>query len=249
MSERHVILLAKSAIAAQPTAEMARLAELVSVSLNVSATYAFTEHGTPSLSDRLDELASRGATDITLAPAMLPMEPGLKNWLTRAIHRWRTVSGRPFVTVRIGPAPAESAALSDLLLEMTRRGLQAEPVAAVQDKPLGSIVPKHERRVLVCQGGPCNDVGAGSIWLHLRAEQARLGLRDAASMMSARTSCLGPCNLAPVVQVYPEGVYYGGVDQAGIDRIVAEHLMHGLVVNDLAYEPLPNKQRLRAGHG
>ena len=64
-------------------------------------------------------------------------------------------------------------------------------------------------------------------------------------MVSAKASCLGPCSLAPVVQVYPEGVYYGGVDEAGIDRIIAEHILGNEIVADLAYAPTPGKQRLR----
>ncbi len=63
--------------------------------------------------------------------------------------------------------------------------------------------------------------------------------------MSARTSCLGPCNLAPVVQVFPEGTWYGGVDEAGIDRIIESHLQRGEVVAELAYPQIPGKQVLR----
>ena len=75
---------------------------------------------------------------------------------------------------------------------------------------------------------------------------ARPYLRNAGEgMMSARTSCLGPCNLGPVVQVFPEGTWYGGVDEAGVDRIIESHLLGGEVVADLAYAPLPGKQQLR----
>ena len=36
-----------------------------------------------------------------------------------------------------------------------------------------------------------------------------------------------------------------GVDEAGVDRIIASHLLAGEVVADLAYLPLPGKQTLR----
>ena len=64
-------------------------------------------------------------------------------------------------------------------------------------------------------------------------------------VISARTSCLGPCNLAPVVQVYPEGTYYCGVDEPGLDRIIGEHLLRGEIVENSAYAPREKKQRLR----
>lgn len=61
-----------------------------------------------------------------------------------------------------------------------------------------------------------------------------------------KTTCLGPCNLAPVVQVFPEGTYYGGVTEAAIDRIITEHLLGGMVLEDFAYHPTGRKQRLRS---
>jgi (2Fe-2S) ferredoxin len=63
--------------------------------------------------------------------------------------------------------------------------------------------------------------------------------------MSCRTTCLGPCNLAPVLQVWPEGVTYGGVHEAEVDRILEGHILGGHVVEDLAYPPSKGKQRLR----
>lgn len=85
------------------------------------------------------------------------------------------------------------------------------------------------------------------IWGHLRNEQKRLSLRTSGEgTMSAKTSCLGPCSLAPVLQVWPEGTYYGGVDEAGVDRIVERHLLGGAIVDELAYHPTGTKQRLRS---
>jgi len=48
-----------------------------------------------------------------------------------------------------------------------------------------------------------------------------------------------------VLQVFPEGTYYGGVTEAGVDRIIDDHLLGGRVVADLAYEPTGRKQSLR----
>ncbi len=108
-------------------------------------------------------------------------------------------------------------------------------------------MPTEKYRVLVCDGAPCANAGTAAIWSHLRSEQKRLGLRTAGDgMLSTRTSCLGPCNLAPVLQVWPDGIYYGGVDEAAIDRIIGDHLLGGTVVDDLAYQPSRGKQTLRA---
>lgn len=63
--------------------------------------------------------------------------------------------------------------------------------------------------------------------------------------MSCRTSCLGPCNLGPVMQVWPEGTTYCWVDEAVLDDIIAEHLIDGRPAERQAYAPSARKQRLR----
>ncbi|WP_018430411.1 hypothetical protein [Hoeflea sp. 108] len=50
---------------------------------------------------------------------------------------------------------------------------------------------------------------------------------------------------ASVIQVFPEGTYYGGVTEAAVDRIVSEHLLGGSIVDDFAYQPTGRKQTLR----
>ena len=40
-----------------------------------------------------------------------------------------------------------------------------------------------------------------------------------------RTGCLGPCDLGPIVLVYPEAVMYGGVQPEDVAEIVEEHLL------------------------
>ena len=130
------------------------------------------------------------------------------------------------------------------------QGLQTGlPLKAPPRSPEGSIIPPQQRRVLVCQGGPCNDAGATVVWAHLRNEQKRLNMRTTGvGIMTCKTTCLGPCSLGPVLQVFPEGTYCGGVDEAGIDRIIESHLLDGCVVEALAYAPLPGRQSLRQTH-
>lgn len=120
-----------------------------------------------------------------------------------------------------------------------RRGNAVGP-AAPSDQPLTLPAPLDAtpRRLLVCRSGPCNAAGAAGLWKHLSDEHDRLKLASTApALMFTRSSCLGPCKLAPVVQVYPEGVYYCAVDPLALDRVLDEHLLGGQIVEDLAYRP------------
>ncbi|MEG1768137.1 MAG: NAD(P)H-dependent oxidoreductase subunit E [Comamonas sp.] len=246
---RHAaILLAKASITGASEREMAQLAQRTQAALGerfATVVHAFSEQGSPSLREALDLLTAQKAGDITIVPLLLPMEPGFRTWITGAVQRWRRGVEGVLPEVHLSTPPGDTLAVDALVQDL----LQQTPVtvdAPAASLPAGSVIPPQLRRVLVCQGGPCNHAGAAQVWGHLRNEQKRLDLRNAgAGMMSARTSCLGPCNLGPVVQVFPEGTWYGGVDEAGVDRIIASHLLAGEVVADLAYASQPGKQQLR----
>ena len=243
---RTVLLLARSAIAAPPLKEMQRLRDAAAALPGVvEASFAFSQQGSPSLRHAIEDLVAAGCERLTIIPLMLPPEAPFQAWLTRTLLRWRGRDERPWPQITLARLLPDEAAAGSLL----EAALAAEPVELPEggkSTPEGSIVPAHKRRVLICMGGPCNVAGAEVIWGHFRNEQDRLSLRTAGDgCMSARTSCLGPCNLAPVMQVWPEGTYYGGVDEAAVDRIIAGHILGGEPVADLAYEPTGKKQFLR----
>jgi (2Fe-2S) ferredoxin len=244
------VLLAKSAISATPIEEMARLASQLEATGRVSkAVYAFSEQGFPSLKETVQNLREEGQIDILTLPLLVPMEPNFHHWITRTLQRWHVEVGGEWPRILVGRGLSEATDdLRPMLSAMLDSALLRAPAPQnVRAATEGSVVSDRKYRVLVCQGGPCNQAGAAVLWGHLRNAQASLKLADAGDgMRSAKTSCLGPCALAPVLQVYPDGVFYGGVDEQGIDRIIHEHLENGRIVEDLAYRPAEGKQTLRA---
>jgi (2Fe-2S) ferredoxin len=242
-----VPLLARSAISAPPLKEMERFRSVAAGLPGVgSALFAFSEQGSPSLRHAIHELVAAECERVTIVPMQLPFEASFQAWLTRSLTRWRQQDERRWPQITLAPLLAGDDSVAQAL--RASLAIAAVPLVLETTKTAveGSIVPSPKRRVLVCMGGPCNVAGAEIVWGHLRNEQDRLSLRTASDgTMSAKTSCLGPCNLAPVVQVWPEGTYYGGVDEAGIDRIIASHLIDGEPVADLLYEATGKKQTLR----
>jgi (2Fe-2S) ferredoxin len=243
----HVLLLARTGASAAPIRQMERLRdEAASMPDVVSASHAFIEEGVPSFRDALHALADIDGSPILIVPILLPAEPNFETWVRRTLQRWQAIDARMWPEIRVAPFLGDQPLMKDLLATVIASDKARTVQVAAAPAAEGSIVPAQKRRVLVCMGGPCHAAGATVVWGHLRNEQKRLSLRTTGDgTMSAKTSCLGPCGLAPVMQVWPEGTLYGGVDEAGVDRIIEDHLLGSRVVEALAYRPTGVKQTLR----
>ena len=242
------MLLGRSAFSADSFDEMQRLVETVAAVAGIDrVSFAFSEQGDPTLRDAVFALRKPSVAEIIILPLIVPMESSFSSWLTHSLQRWTAVERNQWPAIRIAQPLGDAASLPALLAQLLVR--DATVTLPVPEKPLpnASMIPRQKRRVLVCQGPACNSSGARGIWNHLRNEQRRLKLRTRGDggTMTALSSCLGPCNLAPVLQVFPEGTYYCGIDETGIDRIVERHLIAGEIVDELAYRPTGRKQKLR----
>ena len=98
----------------------------------------------------------------------------------------------------------------------------------------------YTRHVLVCTGHYCSPDRQGrtlyrTLPLLLEREDLLFGpLR----VKRSETPCLGVCSGGPIVCVYPEGVWYAGVDLPLLDRIVVEHLKGGKEVSEAVFHRL-----------
>jgi (2Fe-2S) ferredoxin len=83
----------------------------------------------------------------------------------------------------------------------------------------------YAHHVLVCTGGFCSpDERGRELYRLLPALLQREGLLFGAG--------------GPIVVVYPEGTWYGGVTPALLERIVVEHLRGGRVVEEAVFHRL-----------
>ncbi|WP_435183545.1 CbiX/SirB N-terminal domain-containing protein [Halobellus sp. EA9] len=103
----------------------------------------------------------------------------------------------------------------------------------VDDDPHVHDAPAHH--VAVCTNQTCAADGAPEVLERLR-QAARDS--DACDARITRSSCLGRCGDGPMVAVYPDGVWYGGVDAADAERIVSSHLDRDRIVSDLVDQTL-----------
>ncbi|NTU60278.1 MAG: (2Fe-2S) ferredoxin domain-containing protein [Deltaproteobacteria bacterium] len=82
---------------------------------------------------------------------------------------------------------------------------------------------KPQFHILVCSSfrgtepkGVCHAKGAQGLLPYLESELADRGL-DA---LVSSTSCLKVCDSGPALVVYPQGHWYGGVTEEGVDAIL-----------------------------
>lgn len=93
-------------------------------------------------------------------------------------------------------------------------------------------MPKPDRYVFVCANerpeghprGSCIGRGSGDLLARFRELQGEKGLT---SFKAVATGCLEPCMAGPTVYVAPDDVWYGGVTEADVERIIDEHLVGG----------------------
>ncbi|MBC3256654.1 (2Fe-2S) ferredoxin domain-containing protein [Pseudomonas paralactis] len=107
-------------------------------------------------------------------------------------------------------------------------------IEGVDTHPDWSHIPDHAYHVLLCTGPRCTQRGALQLWKSLRRRLLELHrIEVTGGVLLTRTHCQFPCNLGPVLTVYPQRCWYGVHSKADVIRLVDRHLLSGEVVDDL----------------
>ena len=211
---------------------------------------ALLEQGGPSLPQALDSCQRAGAGTIVVLPVFLPLEAATRNWLRFLARRWLERLPAPARVLLAGPFDnpgnlAAAAAESVNLALHSGAAVAAASGQAGAPDPDWSVIPPHTYHVLFCQGPRCTAAGAAEVGAYLRTRLKDAGLdHGPGHVLAARTGCLYPCNLGPVMVVYPEGTWYCGLDEDAVSRIVDRHFLNGETVSANAFRPSSDRQSL-----
>jgi (2Fe-2S) ferredoxin len=79
--------------------------------------------------------------------------------------------------------------------------------------------------------GLCYSKGSVDIVQKFMEEIEDLDLSN--EVMITNTGCFGICDKGPIVVVYPEGIWYGNITEDDVEKIVEQHIINGIVVEEL----------------
>jgi (2Fe-2S) ferredoxin/nitrite reductase/ring-hydroxylating ferredoxin subunit len=95
---------------------------------------------------------------------------------------------------------------------------------------------QYDRHVFVCTSGEtCPTQGETENFVKiLRAGAQKAGRRD---IRINKSGCFSQCGHGPMIVVYPENVWYAGVQASDLEEILTSHIIGGQPVERLRYDP------------
>lgn len=96
----------------------------------------------------------------------------------------------------------------------------------------------YRKHILMCTGSRCAPETNAALyeWLKNRLKELKIN-EGPGRIQRSQCHCFGVCKAGPLAVVYPDDVWYYGLDQQKLEKIIREHLIGGTPVTEFVFHP------------
>ena len=96
---------------------------------------------------------------------------------------------------------------------------------------------QYEQHVFVCTSGEtCPEQGDTEKFVKILRERSKQIGRPTDVRIN-KAGCFSQCGHGPMIVVYPDNVWYAGVQESDLQEILESHILGGVPVKRLVYDP------------